>query len=565
MRTSVSLLAFALASASGTSINNNSELPTVDLAYQVHRAISFNETTKLYNFTNIPYAEPPLGQLRWNAPVPPKGRKDGIQDGSVGKICPQQNPDWLNIGFLFAAAYATNKLPFNYTLAKEIVSHLPPAPADPRITEDCLVLDVLVPKTVFDAKQNKRRGYRPPTKGAPVIAYIHGGGYVIGEKGMLGSPNDLLIATQQGQSDGAIFVSLNYRLGAFGFLSGSTLQADGASNVGLLDQRLALQWIQANIHKFGGDPDNVTIMGVSAGGGSVMHQVTAYGGRKPAPFRRAIPQSSGFQPTPQNGEQEQIFNEFLSILNVSSIHEARSLPSSALLAANGKHIAAAPYGTFVYGPTVDHDFVPDLPPKLLAKGAYAKNTAIFSSYVNHDGLLFTDPRAIEDENYLTAELQHFVPTISEKTADFVVKTLYPPKYDGSKPYKDTLDRAQLMIGEAAFICNQNSLLESAAKHGVPAFGYEFAVSPGLHGNDQSGYVFGRGPTPGVDAEIASVIQYAIAGFAIDGVPRKSPTSALSFSPYAKGQKLLSFAVGSSQLIRDPSANDRCDWWQKAQY
>lgn len=67
---------------------------------------------------------------------------------------------------------------------------------------------------------------------------------------------------------------MNYRLGAFGWLSGPTFQESGTANLGLYDQRLALEWVQANIHLFGGDPNRVTVFGESAGGGSIMHQIT---------------------------------------------------------------------------------------------------------------------------------------------------------------------------------------------------------------------------------------------------------------------------------------------------
>jgi len=71
-----------------------------------------------------------------------------------------------------------------------------------------------------------------------------------------------------------IFVSLNYRLGAFGWLSGPTFQEDGEANAGLWDQRFALEWVQKYICQFGGDPNRVTVVGESAGGGSIMHQIT---------------------------------------------------------------------------------------------------------------------------------------------------------------------------------------------------------------------------------------------------------------------------------------------------
>lgn len=103
-----------------------------------------------------------------------------------------------------------------------------------------------------------------------MLIWIHGGGYTIGSKDQYGPPAGLLSRA----SNGIVFVSLNYRLGAFGFISGPTLQADGVANAGLLDQRLALQWVQEHISKFGGDPQNVTVMGESAGGGSILHHIT---------------------------------------------------------------------------------------------------------------------------------------------------------------------------------------------------------------------------------------------------------------------------------------------------
>lgn len=127
---------------------------------------------------------------------------------------------------------------------------------------------------------------------------------------------------------GIIAVSITYRLGLLGFLSGPAVEADGNLNAGLLDQRAALEWIQRNIGKFGGDKSNVTIFGESAGGASVVMQLTAYGGacivllfggrkevlkklvfsgKKPVPFQRAVAQSIGFGPT---RTQEQVVDTF---------------------------------------------------------------------------------------------------------------------------------------------------------------------------------------------------------------------------------------------------------------
>lgn len=88
------------------------------------------------------------------------------------------------------------------------------------------------------------------------------------------SPAGLLQRAKDNSKDGVVFVAINYRIGVFGWLGGSTLQKDGVANAGLYDQRFALEWVQKNIHLFGGDPRRVTVMGNSAGGSSIIHHIT---------------------------------------------------------------------------------------------------------------------------------------------------------------------------------------------------------------------------------------------------------------------------------------------------
>lgn len=211
-----------------------------------------------------------------------------VNTGNIGRICPQANPAWELIAQQFLPAYLTGQ-PFNTSAVEAAIAKASGSvPAqDPRTSEDCLFLDVVTPEKVFKGKVSKK---------APVLVWIYGGGYTAGEKGGFGqyNPSGLIKASQASGSDGVVFVAINYRLGAFGWLAGPTLQSDGTANAGLYDQRLALQWIQKYIHLFGGDADRVTVMGESAGGGSIMHQITAFGGLQgPAPFQQAILQSPG--------------------------------------------------------------------------------------------------------------------------------------------------------------------------------------------------------------------------------------------------------------------------------
>jgi carboxylesterase type B len=381
--TTLATLLPALALAGPTT---QDQLPKVDLGYEIYRANSLNDTTGLYKFSNIRYAAPPTGKNRFNAPQPPAQNRSTVQFNRSEPVCPQANPLWNLIAQEFLVSYLTtsvrqfNQSDFDTGLPAGITvndinldtfntSIIPPV--DPRTTEDCLFLDVVVPQKIFKKKAKKG-------KGAAVLVWIYGGGYTAGSKTGGYDPTGLLARSQNGKDDdGVIYVALNYRLGAFGWLSGPTFQENGTANAGLHDQRFALEWIQKHISKFGGDPDRVTVFGESAGGGSIMAQITAYGGNKGrVPFAQAIPQSPGFVPVASSHQQEKTFQDYLTLLNVSSIEEARNLSTAKLQLANAITVGLASYGGFTYGPVVDGDFTPALPGQLLARGQFDKNVKV---------------------------------------------------------------------------------------------------------------------------------------------------------------------------------------------
>ncbi len=185
---------------------------TESLVRLSHSTIEGTRHSETQVFRGIPYAAPPVGELRWQSPRKPNLRARHIEALDFGPACLQTT-----------------------------IANSPPL----EMSEDCLTLNVWTPGT--DAKKR------------PVMVWIHGGGF------RAGSGN---IAGEVFAAEGVVLVSLNYRLGPLGFFSHDALSAEQA-NFGLLDMILALRWVQTNIDSFGGDPDNVTLFGISAGGMAV--------------------------------------------------------------------------------------------------------------------------------------------------------------------------------------------------------------------------------------------------------------------------------------------------------
>ncbi len=198
-----------------------------------------NEDSTVLIYRGIPYAAPPVGDLRWKKPQPVIGW-EGVKVADTFSNAAAQFPKRADDG-----EYGTEFYPEN-----------------PVYSEDCLYLNVWTPASVAGNSNAK----------LPVAMWIHGGGY------NMGWGHEMTMDGESWAKHGVILVTINYRLGVFGFLNHPLLTEEGgghSGNYGLYDQIAAVQWIHDNISSFGGDPDNITVFGQSAGAGSVKNVVSS--------------------------------------------------------------------------------------------------------------------------------------------------------------------------------------------------------------------------------------------------------------------------------------------------
>jgi len=316
----------------------------------------------VWTYLGIPYAEPPVGELRWKEPQPVASWEDVLACDDFGPACPQ--PAW----------------PY------EVLSEEMDVGAT---SEDCLYLNVWTPA-------------ESPDESLPVMVWIHGGAFVTGA-GSLPVYNGRNLAEQ-----GVVVVNFNYRLGPFGFLALPELSQESpngvSGNYGMLDQIAALKWVQENIDVFGGDPDNVTIFGESAGGASVCDLMASplAGGL----FAGAIVESGGFMdfgmPSDEGGtlkDAEVIGNKIARDLGTSTADDVlaamREVTPEALLEAASEQTNAL--GMMNMGPVVDGWFLTDAPSAVFAAGEQQDVPLLIGTNAN-EGAYFT-PDSLTQQQY----------------------------------------------------------------------------------------------------------------------------------------------------------------------
>ena len=357
-----------------------------------------SEDGKTIIYKGVPYAAPPVGDLRWKAPQPVEEWEGVRACDTFSAICPQST-----------FAYGDFQPEFY-------------SDPYPEMSEDCLYLNIWVPAEASDEK-------------LPVMVYIHGGGNGSGWGYEKEFDGEIMAAKD------CILVTINYRLGVFGFLAHEELTAEsgGSGNYGLMDQAAAFEWVHDNIAAFGGDPENVTMFGQSAGAMDMTALVCAP--KMEGLIQRAIFQSGGFlldtMPTAPLEEAEATGKEVTDALG-KSIAELREMNDMDL------YNAVAEAGFSLSGLCVDGEFIPEDIATVIDEGRFLDIDYMIGSNSDEFGGMFASGVTLLADKLLEVGkgpaycylFTHFIPGIDDPES-----TCYGAFHTGECWYIfNTLDR-----------------------------------------------------------------------------------------------------------------------------
>lgn len=402
---------------------------------------------RYYSFQGVPYAKPPLGSLRFKAPEEPEPWS-GVRD------CLKEGNDCVQLHMLF----------------RHLIG-----------SEDCLYLNVYTPEL--------------GKSGKPVMVWIHGGGF------NSGSGSTELYGPDYLMEEDIVLVTINYRVGVLGFLCLEHPEVPG--NAGLKDQLMALRWVQKNIVKFSGDPNNVTIFGESAGGASVHYHLLSPLSK--GLFHQAIIQSgSAFNPWAYNNRDNAIDRGFRlgkklgcnthdtdKLLQFLRQVPADQFPTAAVEILKKEEITQnliLPFTPCVEVPANSDSFLPQTPRELLKQGLFTKVPVIIGS-TSSEGLLYLQIYDLTEENLANedSKIEKFVPQnmglpVGSNESLQVAKEL-KKNYFGDKPVSmETMDEFVAIYGDILFdvgIDDSLRLQIDASRSPVYAYEFTFCMSQGF--------------------------------------------------------------------------------------
>ncbi|MDN8591311.1 carboxylesterase/lipase family protein [Paenibacillus sp. 11B] len=455
----------------------------------------------------IPYAKPPVGELRFQAPVPPE-TWDGVREAK------QFGPE--------------NIQPRNPQT--EGISGQPPVES-----EDSLYLNIWAPE----------QESKDPL---PAMVWIHGGSFVSGA-----GSQPMYDGTQLVLRGDVIVVTINYRLGPLGFLHMAPLGEGFASNVGLLDQIAALQWVQDNIEAFGGDLRNITVFGESAGSMSIAALMAMPAAK--GLFHRAIMQSGASQVVLAE-QASAIRDGMLKVLGVSAdeLQKLKTIPVEQIIAAGEAVKQQSGAGmALLFQPVLDGVTLPKAPLQAVEEGA-AQDIPVLIGTTLHEGSLFIQPHVpYSEEINMVKAVDFMTPDLENRAA---IADSYPKTADGQAQVMTDLFFWRSAVQYAAaqqkhapvwmyrfdWVMPEHPLLQKSI-HSIDIF-FAFNTLPVLK--------FMNAEPDAAAAKLAGKVQDAWISFAKQGKPE---TAGVNWPAYEDGRATLIFNH-EVQLVHDPEASKR---------
>ncbi|XP_056640905.1 uncharacterized protein LOC130447884 [Diorhabda sublineata] len=398
-----------------------------------------------YSFSGIPYAKPPIGELRFKAPEaaePWEGVRDGTKEGYE---CPSLD------------------LTFKYHIGHE---------------DNCLNLNIYT-------KNFQRKNMQLIPK-KPVMVFIHGGGFIYGSnKSQLIGPNYLM-------TENIVFVTINYRLGVFGFLSMTDQSLGVPGNAGLKDQVLALKWVQKHIDKFGGDPNNVTIFGESAGSASVHYLLLSPLSK--GLFHKAIMQSGCAFNSWAKGTNN--FKAIAKAMGYKDVDEKTVFQK--LCRASAKSLVTAQckiedafFASFQrpFVPVVEYPhtgaFLTENPEEIMKNGKYHQVPCIIG-YTSMEGLLYELLRRTRNDAGLPENLERDIPvdmnvTQKSEKAKEIAQKMQKFYYEDRDLSEKNINDRYVMLSDTQFLYGIQKTIKLMKRHGYnPVYVYRMSLVSSLN-------------------------------------------------------------------------------------
>ena len=475
----------------------------------------------LYSFKGVPYAAPPVGNLRWLPPQPLKSWKGVRPAKEYGTVAPQ------------------DVLPFPGISGE-------PEPQ----SEDCLFLNVYSP-----GLDNARR---------PVMVWIHGGAFCMGSGSMQNYRTGTLAS-----NGNIVLVTINYRLGVLGFLNLNELtngRIPSTGNEGLLDQVAALRWVKDNIAGFGGDPDNVTVFGESAGGmsiGCLLNLPEARG-----LFHKAVIESAVGEMARPLGMSVEIAREFLKAVNLGphDISALRSLSVETMLRAQQEVAVKTGQGAAPVIPVADGKVMPKMPLESLEAGLGFKVPMLVGSNLEEDKLfsMMTPGARKIDEEGLRKAASRFV---AAKDVTKLIDAYRKARSDRGEPVTP-FEIYSALSTDVMFRKTAIRIAEAQCKHAPGGYNYLFCWKSPVAGGAlgachalEVGFIFGNhdatfcGSGPEAD-ELSGEMQDAWISFARTGNP--SCQSLGEWPQYSRGRASMIFDK-NSRIVKAAYEEERQIW------